>query len=57
VAGHRVFVGKPAFLRDSGVAGVTALETLAAPHEARGATAILIALDDPRPEFLPWPTR
>ena len=46
VAGRRVFVGKPAFLRDNGVAGVAALETLAAPHEARGATAIFIALDD-----------
>jgi len=46
VAGRRVFVGKPAFLRDSGVAGVPALETLAAPHEAGGATAVFIALDD-----------
>jgi len=46
VAGRRVFVGKPAFLRDSGVAGVPALETLAAPHQAGGATAIFIALDD-----------
>jgi Cu+-exporting ATPase len=46
VAGRRVFVGKPDFLRGKGVAGVAALETLAAPHEARGATAILIGFDD-----------
>jgi len=46
VAGRRVLVGKPAFLRDNGVAGVAALETLAGPHEARGATAIFMALDD-----------
>ena len=46
VAGHRVLVGKPAFLEENGVAGVATLEGLAAPHEARGATAICIALED-----------
>jgi Cu+-exporting ATPase len=35
VAGRRVFVGKPAFLQENGVAGVAALKTLAL-HEGQG---------------------
>jgi len=46
VAGRKVLVGKPAFLRENGVADIAALETLAAPHQAEGATAIFVAIDD-----------
>ena len=42
---RRVLVGKPDFLRESGVADVAALETLAAPRQAEGATAIFVAVD------------
>ncbi len=45
VAGRRVLIGKPAFLRENGVADIAALETLAAPHQAEGATAIFVAID------------
>ena len=45
VARRPVLVGKPAFLRESGVPDLTALETLAAPLQAEGATAIFVAID------------
>lgn len=45
VGGRRVLVGKPAFLRENGVADIAALETLAAPHQTEGATAIFVAID------------
>ena len=45
VVGRRVLVGKPAFVRENGVGDITALETLAAPHQAEGATAIFVAID------------
>ena len=45
VAGRPVLVGKPAFLRENGVADLAALETLAAPLQAEGATAIFVAID------------
>lgn len=45
VAGRRVLVGKPGFLRENGVAGIAALETLAFPHQSEGATAIFVAID------------
>ena len=45
VARRTVLVGKPAFLRESGVPDLTALETLAAPLQAEGATAIFVAID------------
>ncbi len=45
VAGHRVLVGKPGFLRENGVTDIAALETIASPHQAEGATAIFVAID------------
>jgi Cu+-exporting ATPase len=45
VPGRRVLVGKPGFLREHGVTDITALETLASPHQAEGATAIFVAID------------
>ncbi|MCG3148251.1 MAG: Silver exporting P-type ATPase [Verrucomicrobiae bacterium] len=45
VAGRRILIGKPDFLRENGVADIAALETLAAPHQAEGATAIFVAID------------
>src|SRR5213078_1420460 len=45
VAGRSVLVGKPAFLRENGVADLAALETLAAPLQAEGATAIFVAVE------------
>jgi Cu+-exporting ATPase len=45
IAGRRVLVGKLAFLRENGVAGTTALETLAAPRQAEGASALFVAVD------------
>ncbi len=45
VAGRPVLVGKPAFLRENGVTDTAALETLAAPRQAEGATAIFVAID------------
>lgn len=45
VADRHLLVGKPAFLNDRGVAGVAALEALAAPYQADGATAIFVAID------------
>jgi len=46
VEGRRVMVGKAEFLRDSGVAGVDWLETIAAPLQAGGAIALFVAIDD-----------
>jgi Cu+-exporting ATPase len=45
IAGRRVLVGKPAFLSENGAAGTTALETLATPRQAEGASAIFVAAD------------
>ncbi|MBX3732880.1 MAG: heavy metal translocating P-type ATPase [Verrucomicrobiae bacterium] len=45
VAARRVLIGKPDFLREDGVADIAALETLAAPHQAEGATAIFVSID------------
>ena len=45
VSGRRVLVGKPDFLRENGVTDIAALETLAAPRQAEGATAIFVAID------------
>jgi P-type Cu+ transporter len=45
VAGRRVLVGKPGFLRENGITDIAALETLASPHQAQGATAIFVAID------------
>ena len=45
VAGRRVLIGKPAFLRENGVGDTAALETLAAPHQAEGSIAIFAAID------------
>jgi Cu+-exporting ATPase len=45
VSGRRVLVGKPDFLRENGVTDIAALETLAAPRQAEGATAIFVAVD------------
>jgi Cu+-exporting ATPase len=44
IVGRRVLIGKPDFLRVNGVADIAALETLAAPHQAEGATAIFVAI-------------
>ncbi len=46
VAGRSVLIGKPDFLREKGVADIAALEALAAPHQAEGATAIFVAIDE-----------
>jgi Cu+-exporting ATPase len=45
INGRRVLVGKPAFLTENGVADVSALEQVAAPLQAEGATAIFVAID------------
>jgi len=45
VAGRRVWIGKPDFLRENGVSGIESLESLAAPHQAEGATAVFVAVD------------
>ncbi|HAB16815.1 MAG TPA: heavy metal translocating P-type ATPase [Verrucomicrobiota bacterium] len=45
VSSRKVLVGKLAFLRENGVAEVAALETLATPYQAEGATALLVAID------------
>jgi Cu+-exporting ATPase len=45
IEGRRVLIGKPAFLTENGVADVSALEQLAAPLQAEGATAIFVAID------------
>lgn len=45
VAGRNILVGKPAFLREHGVTDIAALETIASPHQAEGATAIFVAID------------
>jgi Cu+-exporting ATPase len=46
VDGRRVMVGKPKFLRDSGVSGVDSLESVASPLQAGGAIALFVAVDD-----------
>ena len=45
IDGRRVLIGKPAFLRQNGVIDTSALETLATPRQAEGATAIFVAID------------
>lgn len=45
IGGRRVLVGKADFLRGHGTADITTLESLAAPFQAKGATAILVAVD------------
>jgi Cu+-exporting ATPase len=45
VAGQRVFIGKPAFLREQGVADLALLESLSSPFQAQGATALFVALE------------
>jgi Cu+-exporting ATPase len=45
VDGRRVLIGKLAFLTQNGVADISALEQLAAPLQAEGATAIFVAID------------
>lgn len=45
IDGRRLLVGKPAFFRECGAADITTLESLATPFQARGATAIFIAVD------------
>lgn len=45
VTGRRVLVGKTDFLREQGVGGLDELESLAAPIQAEGATAIFVAID------------
>ncbi len=45
VASRRVLVGKTAFLREQGVGDLDELESLAAPLQAEGATAIFVAID------------
>ncbi|HSQ14571.1 MAG TPA: copper-translocating P-type ATPase, partial [Candidatus Deferrimicrobium sp.] len=44
IGGRMVAVGKADFLREIGVRDTSALESLAAPHQAEGATAILVAI-------------
>ncbi|MBL9136469.1 MAG: copper-translocating P-type ATPase [Verrucomicrobiales bacterium] len=46
VDGRRVRVGKPEYLRDSGVFGVDSLESVAAPLQAGGAIALFVAVDE-----------
>ena len=45
VEGRRVLIGKPAFLNENGVPDISALEQLAAPLQAEGATAIFVAIE------------
>ena len=45
IEGRKVAVGNPSYLRQAGVSGVEELEQLAAPLQARGETAIFLALD------------
>jgi Cu+-exporting ATPase len=45
IAARRVLIGKPAFLTENGVHDISALEQLAAPLQAEGATAIFVAID------------
>jgi Cu+-exporting ATPase len=44
IGGRLVAVGKADFLREIGVTEISVLESLAAPHQAEGATAILVAI-------------
>jgi len=45
VGGRQVLVGKPEFLRESGVSGVESLEPLGSVHQANGATALFVGVD------------
>jgi Cu+-exporting ATPase len=45
IEGRKVAVGNPSYLRQAGVSDVEELEQLAAPLQARGETAIFLALD------------
>ena len=45
IGGQHVLIGKPEFLRANGVGDIAALEALAAPHQAEGATAMFVAAD------------
>jgi P-type Cu+ transporter len=45
ITGRRVLIGKPAFLTENGVADISALEQVAAPLQAEGATAIFVAIN------------
>ena len=45
VAGRHVLIGKPGFLHENKATGIAALETLAGPRQAEGATAIFVAID------------
>jgi Cu+-exporting ATPase len=45
IDGRHVLIGKPAFLTQNGVADISALEQLAAPLQAEGASAIFVAID------------
>ena len=44
ISGRLVAVGKADFLGEIGVSDISSLESLAAPHQAEGATAILVAI-------------
>jgi Cu+-exporting ATPase len=45
VAGRRVLVGSAGYLRERGVTDLAGLDILAAPRQAEGATAVLVAVD------------
>jgi Cu+-exporting ATPase len=46
VDGRRVMVGKPEFLRESGVSGVDSLESVVSPLQAGGAIALFVAVEE-----------
>jgi Cu+-exporting ATPase len=46
VNGRRVMVGKPEFLRGSGVSGVDSQESVASPLQAGGAIALFVAVEE-----------
>ncbi len=46
VNGRRVRVGKPEFLKESGVSGIESLEQAAAPIQEGGAIALFVAIDE-----------
>jgi Cu+-exporting ATPase len=45
VDGRRVAIGKPAYLRECGIADTAEIEALAEPHQTAGASAIFMAVD------------
>jgi Cu+-exporting ATPase len=45
VDGRKVVIGKPAFLREQGIADTASLESLAEPHQSAGASAVFMAID------------